>query len=104
MLSSNSFFKNFSFEKKVFNKNINQTKKIFKSFQIDLENFEIPMLESYYKSYNFDFSQEVIKKFSNETQFIIVTHNKLTMTESNYLYGVTQQEPGISKIISAKIN
>ena len=46
----------------------------------------------------------VIKKFSDETQFIIVTHNKLTMTESNYLYGVTQQEPGISKIISAKIN
>ena len=46
----------------------------------------------------------VIKKFSDDTQFIIVTHNKLTMTESNYLYGVTQQEPGISKNISAKIN
>ena len=72
MLSSNSFFKNFSFEKKVFNKNINQTKKIFKSFQIDLENFEIPMLESYYKSYNFDFSQEVIKKFSKFENIIII--------------------------------
>lgn len=42
----------------------------------------------------------VIRKFSENTQFIVVTHNKLTMEEADYLYGVTQQEEGVSKIVS----
>jgi len=47
------------------------------------------------------FSQ-VLRKFSNKTQFIVVTHNKLTMEKADYIYGVTQVEEGISKIVSVK--
>ncbi len=44
----------------------------------------------------------VLKKFENKTQFIVVTHNKLTMEKADYLYGVTQEEEGVSKIVSVK--
>ena len=46
---------------------------------------------------------DVIKSFSNKTQFIIITHNKLTMQESDYMYGITQEEDGISKLVSVKL-
>ena len=45
----------------------------------------------------------VIKEFSKNSQFIIITHNKLTMEASEYLYGVTQQNEGISKIVSVNL-
>ena len=45
----------------------------------------------------------VINKFSKESQFIIVTHNKLTMESSDYLYGVTQRKEGISNIVSVNL-
>ena len=45
----------------------------------------------------------MIKSFSNKTQFIIITHNKLTMQESDYIYGITQEEDGISKLVSVKL-
>ncbi len=44
-----------------------------------------------------------IKKFSNTTQFIMVTHNKLTMKSASSLYGITMQESGVSKIVSVKL-
>ena len=37
---------------------------------------------------------QYLKKFSNETQFIVITHRKGTMEESDVLYGVTMQESG----------
>ena len=46
---------------------------------------------------------DVIKSFSYKTQFIIITHNKLTMQESDYMYGITQEEDGISKLVSVKL-
>ena len=46
---------------------------------------------------------DVLKEFSKNTQFIVVTHNKLTMENSDYLYGVTQQRKGISKIVSVNL-
>jgi chromosome segregation protein len=45
---------------------------------------------------------KVVKEFSNRTQFIVVTHNKLTMEKADFMYGVTQQEEGVSKIVSVK--
>ncbi len=44
----------------------------------------------------------VLKRFSDETQFIVVTHNKLTMEATNYLYGVTMERKGVSKLVSVK--
>jgi chromosome segregation protein len=41
---------------------------------------------------------KIIQKFSNESQFIIVTHNKSTMAEVDVLYGVYMNEPGISAV------
>jgi chromosome segregation protein len=44
----------------------------------------------------------ILKKFSEQTQFIVVTHNKRTMEAADLLYGVTQQERGVSTIVSVK--
>lgn len=41
----------------------------------------------------------MIRKFSDESQFIIVTHNKMTMSSVDVIYGVTMQEPGVSKLV-----
>ena len=46
----------------------------------------------------------VLQKFSKNTQFIIVTHNKLTMESAQSLYGVTMQKSGVSKIVSVKLD
>ena len=37
------------------------------------------------------------------SQFIVITHNRRTMEQCHLLYGVTMQEPGISKLVSVKI-
>ena len=44
----------------------------------------------------------LLKEFSKRTQFVMVTHNKLSMETGDVIYGVTLQESGVSKIISAK--
>ena len=41
----------------------------------------------------------MIRKFSEDSQFIIVTHNKMTMNAVDVIYGVTMQEPGVSKLV-----
>jgi len=44
----------------------------------------------------------LIGEMSGQTQFIIVTHNRKTMEMSSVLYGVTMQEPGVSKLVSVR--
>ncbi len=44
-----------------------------------------------------------LKKFSNETQFIVITHRKGTMEEADVLYGVTMQQSGVSKLVSVRL-
>jgi chromosome segregation protein len=39
---------------------------------------------------------------SGQTQFIVVTHNRKTMEMGSVLYGVTMQEPGVSKLVSVR--
>ena len=41
----------------------------------------------------------MIRQFSKESQFIIVTHNKMTMSTVDIIYGVTMQEAGVSKLV-----
>jgi chromosome segregation protein len=44
----------------------------------------------------------LLKEFSKRTQFIMITHNKVSMETADVIYGVTMQESGVSKIISTK--
>jgi chromosome segregation protein len=53
---------------------------------------------------NIDRFARILRKFSNNTQFIIVTHNKRTMEATNAMYGVTMEEEGISKLVSVRFN
>jgi len=46
----------------------------------------------------------ILKRFSADSQFILITHNKQTMEIAHTLYGVTMEEPGVSKIISVSLN
>jgi len=45
---------------------------------------------------------QMLKSFTDKTQFIVITHNKKTMEAADYLYGVTMEEPGVSTLISVK--
>ncbi|MDR0645745.1 MAG: hypothetical protein LBG46_01785, partial [Elusimicrobiota bacterium] len=45
----------------------------------------------------------LIKEFSERTQFIVVTHNKRTMEAAQMLYGVTMEESGVSKVLSLNL-
>jgi chromosome segregation protein len=47
---------------------------------------------------------DLLKEFSTMTQFLMVTHNKKTMESASCLYGVTMQEPGVSRIVSVRLN
>ena len=43
---------------------------------------------------------QYLKKFSSNTQFIVITHRKGTMEGADILYGITMQEKGVSKLVS----
>jgi len=53
---------------------------------------------------NVDRFTRILKEFSVNTQFIVVTHNKRTMEACETLYGVTMQEEGVSKLVSVRFN
>ena len=53
---------------------------------------------------NIDRFAHMIREMSEETQFIVITHSKRTMETANQLYGVTMEEPGISKVVSVRLN
>lgn len=46
----------------------------------------------------------LLKEMSNNSQFIIITHNKKTMELNDSLYGVTMEEPGVSKLVSIALH
>lgn len=52
---------------------------------------------------NVDRFGRFMKRYESETQFIVITHRKGTMTQANRLYGVTMAESGISKIVSVSL-
>jgi chromosome segregation protein len=46
---------------------------------------------------------EMVREMSAHSQFILITHNKRTMEVAETLYGITMQEPGISKVVSVRL-
>ncbi len=46
---------------------------------------------------------ELVRDMSSQTQFIIITHSKKTMSMAPTMYGVTMQEPGVSKLVSVRL-
>ncbi len=48
---------------------------------------------------NIDKFNNIIRKFSSESQFIIVTHNKRTMSSTDVIYGITMIEQGVSRLV-----
>jgi chromosome segregation protein len=47
---------------------------------------------------------KLVKEMSANTQFVVITHSKRTMEAAQALYGVTMQEPGVSRLVSVKFN
>ncbi|HYH00411.1 MAG TPA: chromosome segregation protein SMC [Terriglobales bacterium] len=47
---------------------------------------------------------ELVREMSTHTQFILITHSKKTMSIAPVMYGVTMQEPGVSKLVSVRFN
>ena len=45
-----------------------------------------------------------LRGFSGKTQFIVITHRRGTMEEADFLYGVTMQEKGVSKVIELDLD
>lgn len=52
---------------------------------------------------NIDKFNNIIRKFSEESQFIIVTHNKRTMASTDIIYGITMIEQGVSRVVAVDL-
>ena len=53
---------------------------------------------------NNDRFNRIVQEFVTEAQFIIITHSKRTMGIGDRLYGITMQEPGVSKVVGVDLN
>jgi len=53
---------------------------------------------------NIERFSKMIRSFSEETQFIIITHNKKTMSKAEMMYGVTMPETGVSRLVGVKLD
>ena len=47
---------------------------------------------------------KMIRKFAGQTQFVTITHNKITMEAADNLYGITMEIPGVSKLVAVRFN
>jgi chromosome segregation protein len=64
-----------------------------------LDEVDAPLDEANVGRYN-----DMVREMSRTSQFIVITHNKRTMEVADALYGVTMEEPGISKTVSVKLS
>jgi chromosome segregation protein len=63
-----------------------------------LDEVDAPLDEANVDRYN-----ELVREMTDRSQFIVITHNKRTMESADQLYGVTMQEPGVSKLVSVNL-
>jgi chromosome segregation protein len=64
-----------------------------------LDEVDAPLDEANVARYN-----EAIRTMTDQSQFILITHIKRTMQSVDALYGVTMQEPGVSRLVSVKVH
>jgi chromosome segregation protein len=64
-----------------------------------LDEVDAPLDDANVGRYN-----EMVKEMSKTSQFILITHNKRTMEMVDTLYGVTMEEPGVSKLVSVRLS
>ena len=64
-----------------------------------LDEVDAPLDDANVGRYN-----EMVKEMSRNSQFILITHNKRTMEMVDTLYGVTMEEPGVSKLVSVRLS
>jgi chromosome segregation protein len=64
-----------------------------------LDEVDAPLDEGNVGRYN-----DMVREMSKQSQFILITHNKRTMEVVDTLYGVTMEEPGVSKLVSVKMS
>jgi chromosome segregation protein len=64
-----------------------------------LDEVDAPLDEANVGRYN-----ELVKEMAKASQFILITHNKRTMETVDTLYGVTMEEPGVSKLVSVRLS
>jgi chromosome segregation protein len=53
---------------------------------------------------NVDRFLNMLRRFGDKTQFVVITHNKKTMEAAGCIYGVTMQELGVSKLVSVNLD
>jgi len=46
---------------------------------------------------------EILAELAKQTQFLVITHNKITMQQADYVYGVTMREAGVSEVYSLRV-
>ena len=63
-----------------------------------LDEVDAPLDEANVDRYN-----EIVREMTDRSQFIVITHNKRTMEAADNLYGVTMQEPGVSKLVNVNL-
>ena len=64
-----------------------------------LDEVDAPLDEANVDRYN-----QMVREMTDRSQFIVITHNKRTMESADNLYGVTMQEPGVSKLVSVNLS
>ena len=64
-----------------------------------LDEMDAPLDES-----NINRFIRVLERFVNQSQFVIITHNKRTIAKADILYGVTMEERGVSKLVGMRLS